>query len=170
MRLHAALGASTLEAREMSAAFTKVLDIAESLSDTEYQMRALRGLYFYNAGSGRFRAALPFAQKFHDLAMRGSDPNDRLFGEHYMGAAKHYLGDQIGARRHLEQVLTQYVAADHGRDVIRFQYVIRFQTDLQVSTRAFLSRVLWLQGFSDQAVRAAEMSVSEAQASGHADL
>ena len=121
MRLHAALGASTSEAAEMGAAFTKALDIAESLGDTEYQLRALRGLYFYHTASSRYRAALPFAQKFHDLATSGSDPNDRLFGERMMGVAKHFLGDQISARRHLEQVLAHYAATDHGRDVIRFQ-------------------------------------------------
>jgi predicted ATPase len=100
--------------------------------------------------------------------MRGSDSSDRLFGERMMGAAKHFLGDQIGARRHLEQVLAHYAATDHGRDVIRFQDVIRFGTDLRVSVHAFLARVLWLQGFADQAVRTAEISIGEAQATGHA--
>ena len=79
-----------------------------------------------------------------------------------MGAAQHFLGDQIGARRHLEQVLAHYAATDHGRDVTRFG------TDLRVSVRGFLARVLWLQGFADQAVHTAEMSIEEAQATGHA--
>jgi predicted ATPase len=162
MKLHAALGASTAEVPEMGAAFTKALEIAESLGDSEYQLRALRGLYFYHAESSRYRAALPFAQRFHDLAMRGADPHDRLFGEHYLGAAKHYIGDQIGARRHLEHVLTHDAASDHGRDAIRFG------TDLRVSARVILARVLWLQGFSDQAVRNFELSIGEARATGHA--
>ena len=38
-----------------------------------------------------------------------------------MGMAKHFLGDQISARRHLEQVLTHYPAIDPRRDIIRFQ-------------------------------------------------
>jgi predicted ATPase/DNA-binding winged helix-turn-helix (wHTH) protein len=162
MRLHAAMGASTSEASELGAAFKKVLDIAESLGDSEYQLRALRGLYTYHAGTGGYRAALPFAQKFHDLATTGSNPNDRLFGERMMGVAKHYLGDQAGARRHLERVLTHYTATDHGPDVIRFH------TDLRISARVYLARVLWLQGFADQAVRTAEMSIGEAEATGHA--
>ena len=113
MRLHAALGASTPEAREMGEAFTKALEIAESLGDTEYQLRALRGLYFYHTGRNRYRAALPFAQKFHDLATRGADRGDQLFGERMMGVAEHFLGDQIRARRHLEQVLTHNTTTDH---------------------------------------------------------
>ena len=48
MRLHVALGDSTSEAPEMGAAFTKALEIAESLGDPEYQLRALPGLYFYH--------------------------------------------------------------------------------------------------------------------------
>jgi predicted ATPase/DNA-binding winged helix-turn-helix (wHTH) protein len=162
MRLHAALGTSTAEAPEMGAAFTKALEIAESLGDTEYQLRALGGLYFFHTASSRHRAALPFAQRFHDLAATGSDLSAQLFGEHIMGLAKHFLGDQISARRHLGQVLTHYTGTDHGRDVIRFQI------DVQVSTLAFLARVLWLQGLPDQAVRTAELSIENAQATGHA--
>ena len=162
MRLYAALGASTPEAREMGEAFTKALEIAESLGDTEYQLRALRGLYFYHTGRNRYRAALPFAQKFHDLATRGADRGDQLFGERMMGVAEHFLGDQIRARRHLEQVLTHDTTTDHRRDIIRFQI------DSRLSARVFLARVLWLQGFSDQAVRTAATSIGEAQATGHA--
>jgi len=47
MKLHAGLGASTPEAAEMGAAFTKTLDMAKRLGDVEYQLRALRGLYFF---------------------------------------------------------------------------------------------------------------------------
>jgi predicted ATPase len=168
MRLHSALGASTPEVPEMGAAFTKALDIAEALGDTEYQLRALHGLYFYHYGSGRHGAALQFAQKLHNLAMSGSDPSNRLDSERMMGATEHTLGDQTSARRHLEDALTHYAVTDSGRDVSRFQDVIRFGTDLRVSVRGILARVVWLQGFPDQAVRTAEMSVEEAQATGHA--
>ena len=96
---------------------------------------------------------------------------DRLFGERLMGVAKHYIGDQISARRHLEQVLAHYAATDHGPDAVRSQtdlHVIRFHTDLRISARVYLARVLWLQGFPEQAVHAAEMSVEDARATGHA--
>jgi predicted ATPase len=168
MRLHAALGAATAEATEMGAAFTNALAIAESLGGLEYQLRALGGLYFLHTFSSRHRAAQPFAQRFRDLAASRSDVSAQLFGEHIVGMGKHFLGDQIGARRHLEQVLTQYAPTYHGRDVVRFQDTIRFQINGHVSARAVLARVLWLQGFSDRAVRAAETSIEEAQATGHA--
>jgi hypothetical protein len=88
-----------------------------------------------------------------------------------MGVARHVAGDQTAARRHLERVLTSFAASDLRSDVSRCQsesYIIRFHTDLRVSARMYLARVLWLQGFSEQAVRTAEMSVEEARATGHA--
>ena len=168
MKLHAALGASIPEAAEMGAAFTKVLEIAQSIGDPDYQLRALRGLYFFHTGQGHYRSAIPFAQKFHDLAMSRTNLNDRLLGERMLGSAEHFLGEHISARRHLEQVLVQYGATDYGRDVIRFQDFIRFQTDVQFSARVFLARVLWVLGLSDQAMSMAERSLEEAQATGHA--
>jgi predicted ATPase/DNA-binding winged helix-turn-helix (wHTH) protein len=168
MKLHAALGASTSNASEMAAALTKTLEIARSLGDIEYQLRALRGLYFYHAVNSLYRVALPLAQNFHDLATSGSDSHDRLFGERMIGVAKHFVGDQVGARQHLEQVLSNYPHSDQARDIVPYQDIIRFGTDLRVSARVFLARVLWLQGFPDQAVRTAETGVVEAQATGHA--
>jgi predicted ATPase len=161
MRLHDALGKSASEAPEMEAAFTKELYIARILEDAEYQLRALHGLYFCHSANGQYRAALRFAQRFHDLAMRKPDANSRVLGERMMGAAKHFLGDQISARRHLEQALMLYKPADHGRGVTRFA------TDSPVIVRVFYARVLWLQGHADEAVRTAEMSVGEAQGIGH---
>jgi predicted ATPase/DNA-binding winged helix-turn-helix (wHTH) protein len=163
MRLWAALGTSTSEAPEMGAAFTKALDLAERQGDSKYQLRALAGLFFYHAGSCRYRAALPFAQTFQDLALRGADPCDRLSGERTIGMAKHILGDHISARRHLERALSQNVDAIHHA-----QDIIRSQNDVSVAARAFLARVLWMLGFPDQAMRTAEMCIEEAEASGHA--
>jgi tetratricopeptide (TPR) repeat protein len=162
MRLSAALGSATSQAPEMAAAFTQALEIAERLGDVDCQLRALSGLNFCHTGSSRYRAALPFAQRFHDLATRGSDLYDRLFGERMIGMSKHFLGDQIGARRHLTEALSYNSAVDSRRDIFRFQ------TDLSVSARVFLARVLWLQGFSEQAAAAAQTSLAEAQATGHA--
>jgi predicted ATPase/DNA-binding winged helix-turn-helix (wHTH) protein len=165
MRLHAAVGAFTNETTEMGAAFTNALGIAQSLDDPEYQLRALGGLYILHAASSRFRTAQPFARKFLDLATSGADLGARRFGEHIVGMGEHFLGDHISARRHLEQALIQY--AHHGRDSVGLQDIIRFQLDGQVSARGFLARVLWMRGFSDQAVRTAEMSIEEARATGH---
>jgi hypothetical protein len=162
MRLHAELGVTSDDASERAAELTRTLELAESFRDTEYQLRALQGLFLCNAGGARYHLALTFAEKFRDLASTASDASDRLVGEHVMGLAKHFLGDQIGARRHLEQVLSYDGITAHRR------YLIRYQIGLRVSASAFLARAQWLQGFPEQAVRTAEKSIEEAQAIGHA--
>src|SRR5882724_3689908 len=121
MRLHAALGSSVSDASGLGAAFTKALEIAQRLEDTEYQLRALRGLFSYHNASGRYRAALPFAQRVQDRTAAGAVATDRLFGERMMGVARHVVGDQITARRHLERVLTSFAASDLQSDVNRSQ-------------------------------------------------
>ena len=67
MRLQAALGRSN-DVFEMGEGSMRALELAESLGDSEYQLRALLGLYFFHMANRRYRAALPFAQRFYDLA------------------------------------------------------------------------------------------------------
>jgi len=64
------VGASTPEAPEMGEAFTKALEIAESLGDTEYQLRALRGCISITPG-GIDTVCTPICAKFHDLRREG---------------------------------------------------------------------------------------------------
>jgi predicted ATPase len=79
-----------------------------------------------------------------------------------IGVSQQYLGDQSSARRHIERALTHYLTSDHGSAVIRFVF------DQRVTTRVFLARILWLQGFPDQAIRAAESGIEDAQRTNHA--
>jgi tetratricopeptide (TPR) repeat protein len=152
----------------MAAAFTETLNIAKRLGDRDYQLRALRGLFFYHVGSGRFRTARPFALEFHSVALLESDRNDLTFAERTMGLVEYFVGDQMRARRHLEQALALDALGAHGGDPGRFRDVVRFGTDLRISAQVYLARVLWLQGFADQAVRMVEKSLGDAAATGHA--
>src|SRR5260370_36078585 len=109
MKLHAAVGASLIYSRgaagpETSMAYTRALEIAESLDDAEYRLRSLWGLWAYHSASGRHRVALELAQRFHASAAERPDPNDRLSGEGMIGVSQHYLGDLPSARRHLGHV------------------------------------------------------------------
>ena len=166
MKLHAALGASQVHTGavtvpEMGAAWTRALEIAERLEDAEYQLRSLLGLWFFQTASGRHRVALALAQSFCTLVAKRPDPNDRLIGERLLGVSQYYLGDHSSARRRLEHMLAHYVP------VARQSHIIRFQSDQQVTARVVLARILWLQGFPDQSMRAAESSIADARAANH---
>jgi predicted ATPase/DNA-binding winged helix-turn-helix (wHTH) protein len=165
MKLHAALAASlryTSAISETGAAWTKALEIAESLEDPEYQLRALWGLWLFHSTNARHRVALGIAQRLCTLAERWPNPNDRQIGERAMSISQHYLGDQSKARRHIERVLADYVIAEAR------PHLIHFEIDLRVMARVFFARILWLQGFPDEAMRAAERSVQDARVANHA--
>jgi predicted ATPase len=166
MKLHAALAASLVSTRgavsEIEAVGTKALKIAESLGNAEYQLRTLWGLWSFHINGGQHRVALTLAQRFHTLAAKRSDPNDRLIGERIIATSQYFLGDLLSARRHIEHVLAHCAAP------ARKSQIVRFRVDPWAAARAYLARILWLQGFPDQAIRAAESSIDDARATDHA--
>ena len=84
-----------------------------------------------------------------------------LVADRLTGNTLQYAGKQREAQNCLERVLERYVAPKNQRDLILFQY------DQRALARAMLARVLWLQGFVDQAKDQAQVSLEEAQATDH---
>jgi predicted ATPase/DNA-binding winged helix-turn-helix (wHTH) protein len=162
MQLYAALGASLMYTKgpvpETGAAWTYALELAESLGDASFQLTALWGLSFYRALRSEHRSELALVQRFCTLAATRMDPEDTHVGDRMMGAALHYLGDQVNARRHIERVLP-------ALDRIR---LYRFQLNQASAARCILAHALWLQGFPEQAVRISQVSVDGARGSDHA--
>jgi hypothetical protein len=165
IQLYEALGQSLAQTRsplaETSAAWQKVLELAEKLDDTEYRLRALWGLYNYHLTIGDDQACMAFAERFRDLAAQQSDPTDLLVGHRMIGTALHYLGNQSEARHHIEHMLDRHIAPAPPAQILRFQF------DQRGLAQVYLSRILWLKGFPEQAVRMAQRSVEAARAIGH---
>jgi len=165
MQLYAAVAASQaytlVSARDTRAAWDATLKIADALGDTEYQLRALWGIWGNHVNRGEFSQGLAVARRFSSLAATASDTNDRLVGDRLIGAALHFLGDQQGAREHIERMLAAYVTP------ARRSHALRFQSDQRVTAHMYLARILWLQGFPDQAQKIAAANVQDAERTGH---
>jgi tetratricopeptide (TPR) repeat protein len=165
LQLYSGLGAALMYTKgpvpETAAAWTRALEIAQALGDTEYQLRALWGLFPYRISSGEYRAARALAKTFCGLAANSADPADLLIGDAMTGIVLHHLGDQIGARSHIERLVSRYVAPD------RRSHTVRFLFDQRVTGRVFLARILWLQGFPDQAMRISQRILEDARAIDH---
>jgi predicted ATPase len=82
-----------------------------------------------------------------------------LIGDRLVGVALLALGDLEGARRRIERMLGRYVA--------RPSHIIKFQFDQQLLAYSYRCRILWLQGFADQALRSVESHLVAARASDH---
>ncbi len=166
MRLFLALGHTFSNSRDigspdMNVALTKALELAETLDDTEYRLGAMFGLYAYRLNTGDYRSALALAETFRTVAAKTADPSDALIGGRLIGVALHILGDQPAARRHIEPL----VGADFTTP--RRSHIIRYQFDQRVTTHCYYTRILWLQGFADQAMQIADSIVDYARTKDH---
>jgi predicted ATPase len=77
-----------------------------------------------------------------------------------LGYTLHLLGEQSSARSRLEHMLANYVVPTTGPRIIRFIF------DQLATARSLLARVLWLQGFPDQAANTAQRAIEEARGVG----
>ena len=166
MQLYLALGLATnLQTQgggqEMNAALTKALELAEIRNDTRCRLRAIHGLYVHRLTTGDYRDALSLGEKFRAVATETADPSDVATGSQLIGLALHILGDQPGARRHLEPLVgLRFPTA-------RTSHVILYQFDQRMLIDGTYARVLWLQGLSDQAMRLTESLVDCARSNDH---
>jgi predicted ATPase len=75
-----------------------------------------------------------------------------------IGYTLHLMGDQTRARQHIERMLSRYEVPVIGAHIIRYVF------DQRATAQCFLARILWLQGFPDQAVRLVKGIVDGAEA------
>jgi predicted ATPase len=166
MQLSYALGWSLMygvgRAREAGRAWATTLELAERLDDTVYRLRALWGLCIDQFNNGELRAALEFAGRYAGLAAHCGDAIDLMMADRLLATAQHYSGDQRAARHHIDRALAQLAALAQQPQIVR----VRFE--MRVSTHYFQARILWLQGFAEQALRVVEHNIEEGNAIGQA--
>lgn len=164
MQLYAALGVALYligPGPETKAAWKQVQTISESLAITDYRLRALWGLWTVCVTGGEHRTGLSLANEFAQLAKEASDSEALLVGGRLIGTSHHFLGEQEAARRHIERML------DRSTSVSNPSEIIRFQCNQSIAARSYLAKVLWLQGYPEQALEALEHTISDARATSH---
>src|SRR3569833_1752278 len=115
MQLFSALGSSLTYRFDprSSIAWTRALEIARSLVDTEHQLRAVRGLWTNKYADGDIDQSEKLAREFCDLAPRSSDPADLPVGQRLTGMVLYYRGDMRRARELLEGALAAQAALEN---------------------------------------------------------
>jgi predicted ATPase/DNA-binding winged helix-turn-helix (wHTH) protein len=169
MKLNSALSTALIHSGvtgpDAKAAWTKALEIAENLGDSKYQLRALGGLGWLHFMTDQPGAALALTQRFHALAAKSPNVDDRMSGERLIGVSQHLLGDQASAQGHLERALSHYLTLDDASgDASAFS---AYPFNQRVTARMMLARVQWLRGLPDQAMREAAIGVEDARKVGH---
>lgn len=164
MNLQAALGLSQMFTRgnseQVRHALERSLAVAEELGDTASQVQLLARLQIFHERIGDFVVSLGYAQRSMAVAGTIADPTARATANSLLGLCKHLTGDQASARPLLEAAIAAAVHPTQGSTIYSgFDHCNR--------ARIALSRTLWLQGHSDQAVVVAQQAVDEARRLGH---
>jgi predicted ATPase/DNA-binding winged helix-turn-helix (wHTH) protein len=167
MVLHAALGRASMWAKgpgaEAYSAATRAHDLAECIGDREYQLDALYALWIIQLRLGEYRSSLMIAKRFRAVADQAGDIPAVLTGGRIEGVSLSYLGDYPEALTAFRQVVDRMYSDAHQ------SFMVRFGFDQCVGVRACTARILWLQGFPDQAKRVAAEAVEEARSLNHAN-
>lgn len=165
LQLYAALGEARIftqgSSASVTAAFNRALHIAGNLGSRVRQRRAYWGLWMDRVISGEYDAGVELAEQYLLIAESSADAADALIYDRMMTFAHHVAGNQAVARRHAERVLHQSTiltapAGDRG-----------WHFDHRVAAYGELSRILWIQGFPEQARRAGAQSLERAMSIEH---
>lgn len=136
-------------------AFVDANALARQHADMAAQLRAVSGHMAVNLSCGNYQMALEQSEQFDRLGVHG-DPQLSLSTHRLRVLALHYAGDQQQARIHAEQVIQRMAQSGN---LNRFTHGFGVQYDQSVASLTVLARVLWLQGFPEQAWRTARQAL-----------
>jgi predicted ATPase len=136
------------------AAFERGLQIAETLGARFHQFRLLSGLHMYHRRMGDFGQLLGLARQAEAIAPDLGDETAITAANILLGASHHLIGNHPEARIAL--------SASLHPPVNRHRFATNFY-GFHRGALIVLGRTLWLQGFPDQAIKAAREAEFEEQ-------
>lgn len=145
----------------MAAAFEQAQSLALALADTALEMRALWGRWAQRILAGRYGESLALAEAFAVPAEASGDPAGLQPADHMRALSLHFLGRQVQARAYLEAVIRR------DQDPVRANHANHAQVDGKIAALSLLMRILWLQGYADQAMALARTCAEEALSIDH---
>jgi predicted ATPase/DNA-binding winged helix-turn-helix (wHTH) protein len=165
MKLHVSLGAAIFNVNgplpRVAEASKRALEIAVRLNAPAYQLRALWRLAGERYVNGDYGVALEFSEQFGRVAEGAGDRAAGLVHDRMMALALHLAGRQGEARTYADRALT------HPATMIRTAHKALQEYDSRVASRSHLARILWVQGYPDQAASVAAEGVAIAETLGY---
>jgi predicted ATPase/DNA-binding winged helix-turn-helix (wHTH) protein len=163
MKLQGILALSLMFARgnseQVRDALARSLLIAGELGDLHSELRLLGTLFIFHGRSGEFHSATEVAVRSAAVAEKIADPVGISEAHTALGIARHVEGDVPAARFHLESAIE--IPVSNHLETLFFGFEYRY------FARIVHARVLWLEGFSDQATAAARRILEEVQTVDH---
>jgi predicted ATPase len=139
----------------------KARAIAQKTDDTTHELKVLWMLYGIAGNSGNYRKELAYAEMYDATARTSMDVMAEFRRHRLLGRSFGDLGRHAPAREHLELALRT------NRASMPRIPLNAYEIDDWIAARACLARILWLQGFPDDAKREADQCIAEAMQLGH---
>ena len=144
----------------LEVAFTRALELANQVRDVSAKLHARWGMWAIRRARGEYREALTLADDYASLARTAGNQADVVLGDRILGLTHHYLGNQAEAGQALERVRTIVRRTGTATDT-------DFQLTSEVAVPALLARILWLQGFPDQAMTVLHEAIDASRRTDH---
>jgi tetratricopeptide (TPR) repeat protein len=141
---------------QATALLTEALETADALNDLHVQARALSPLVPICAFRGQYAKGQSAAERIEQVAHRIGDPKHLRLAYQQMGVTLFLRGRLRVAQQYLERILRFPAAGDRWD-------AIYYNSNDHAVARAMLARALWIQGFTDQALEVARLSLEELQ-------
>jgi tetratricopeptide (TPR) repeat protein len=145
---------------EIEKVYTRALELCRRLGEAPEIFPVVCALSRFYLQRGDVRRSLELAQNCLQLAPSFPDSGLLVEGHRLVGMNFMHLGDLAGAREHLEQGINFYDSARH--DWAQF-----YGSDPEIVSLCYLSNLIWLLGYPDQALRKSTHLIATARARGH---
>jgi class 3 adenylate cyclase/tetratricopeptide (TPR) repeat protein len=149
-------------APEVLQACTRARVLCEKLGDTGRLFIALCGEASYHMISGNLIAADELGRRCVELANSSGDQSLLLEAHHRQWATKFFMGDLAAAETHARAGLATYDPDKHHS----LTYIYTGH-DPGVCCRNYSARMLWLRGYSDQALERSREAIALAERVSH---
>jgi predicted ATPase len=139
----------------------EAIETANALDDLQAQARALTMLVPIYAFRGEYSRALIAAERIEQIAHRMGNPIHLRLAYQPMGVTLFLNGRPREAQQYLERILRFPAGPEDRRDAIYYN------SNDHAAARAMLARSLWIQGFAEQALNEAHLSLKGLQGADH---
>jgi predicted ATPase len=143
---------------EVGKVYARARELCQQVGETSHLFPMLEGLWVFSLNRGQLQMARELAEQHLSLAQRMNDPVHLLQSYYLLGLTLLYLGEFVSGREHLEQGVALYDPQQY-----RSLAVLSGVVDPGVICLCYVALVLWLLGYSEQALKRSQEAITLAQ-------
>jgi len=148
-------------ATEVSDVLEPAWRLASQLGHAESYLPILHGLWVHHLTKNNLDAALRWAEEMLAASRSGEDPDLEISARRSLMASYFWLGELQTARRHADEITSQY-------DVHRHAHIVdRTNNDPMTMVGIYASHFLWMLGYPAQAMRECDAKDEHARRGNH---